>query len=307
LDTDQSDLSMTDEEPPIYEEDDSTFCDDRPSEGTWVEEEEEEEVTVIRMGPVSWIAAQILPRFHGQEAMVDAELNVFEHAINRVSPYGELRNAACDADFQKILDQVRGEWRWGMNILMALCGLNATVFGFSPDVIFSVDSAAKRAVAISGIAAAIGLVINFWYQFLYNGVTPAKFQVQVRDTFDSYFFFCLCCRLPTFFMLISSIALLAFMFFVSFHVWPQAVLVVSFMAGMLVTLQYLLFGAHRIVLGIRWAFKRIGAGFSRLFSRRTQEVEPTGEENDSDIPKLTKDIAKEETVGDEEKHNEKQV
>ena len=116
LDTDDSGLSMTDEEPPIYEEDDSTYCDDRPSEGTWVEEEEEE-VTVIEMGPVSWIAAQILPRFHDQETTVNVELNAFEAAVNRVSPYAELRNAACDADFQKILDTVRSEWRWGMNIV----------------------------------------------------------------------------------------------------------------------------------------------------------------------------------------------
>ena len=55
--------------------------------------------------------------------------------------------------------------------------LNATVFGFVPDVIFSVDSAAKRAVAISGVSAGAGLVLNFWYRFLYNGVTAAKFQV----------------------------------------------------------------------------------------------------------------------------------
>jgi hypothetical protein len=59
---------------------DSTFCDDRPSEGTWVEEEEEEEMMVIRMGPVSWIAAQILPRYHDQVVIVNVELNVFEDA-----------------------------------------------------------------------------------------------------------------------------------------------------------------------------------------------------------------------------------
>lgn len=87
-------------------------------------------------------------------------------------------------------------------------------------------------------------------------------------------------------MLISSIALLAFMLFVSFTVWPQAVLVVSFGAGVLVTLQYLLFGAHRIVLGVRWAFKKIGARFSRLLSRST-EAEPTGEEKDVGSPTPT--------------------
>ena len=116
LDTDESALSMTDEEPPVYVEDDSTFCDDRPSEGTWVEEEEEE-TRVIRVGPMSWVAAQILPQYHDQEATPTVELNMFEDAVNRVSPYAELTNAACDADFQKILNDVRSEWRWGMNIV----------------------------------------------------------------------------------------------------------------------------------------------------------------------------------------------
>ena len=103
-------------------------------------------------------------------------------------------------------------------------------------------------------------------------------------------------------MLISSIALLAFMFFVSFHVWPQAVLAISFLAGVLVTLQYLLFGAHRIVLGIRWVLKRIGAVFVRLFSRR-EEAEPT-EKKDIDLPKPTTDIDKGKIVGNEGKENE---
>ena len=130
-------------------------------------------------------------------------------------------------------------------------------------------------------------------------------KVQARDTFDGYFFFCLCCRLPTFFMLISSIALLAFMFFVSFQVWPQAVLVVSFLAGILVTLQYLLFGAHRIVLGIRWIFRRIGAGLSRLFSR-SKEAETTLEKG-GDLQKPTTEVTKAKVVEDEEKENEKQA
>ena len=107
-------------------------------------------------------------------------------------------------------------------------------------------------------------------------------------------------------MLISSIALLAFMFFVSFQVWPQAVLVVSFLAGVLVTLQYLLFGAHRIVLGIRWVFRRICAGFTRLLSR-SEEVESAGKERDGDSLKPTTDITKDKVVGDEEKENEKQA
>jgi CBS domain containing-hemolysin-like protein len=104
-------------------------------------------------------------------------------------------------------------------------------------------------------------------------------------------------------MLISSIALLAFMFFVSFNVWPQAVLFVSFLAGVLVTLQYLLFGAHRLALGIRWVFKRIGAGFARLFSQG-KEAEPTEKEKVDDSPKPAIDVVKDKVAGDEEKEKE---
>jgi hypothetical protein len=110
---------MTDEETPVCEEDDSTFCDVSPSETTWVTEEEEE-IRAVIVGPISWFAAQVLPRFHDQETIVAVPLNTFEDIINRVSPYAELKGAVCDADFQRVLDQVRTEWRWGMNIVCSL-------------------------------------------------------------------------------------------------------------------------------------------------------------------------------------------
>ena len=102
LNTSKSALSITNEEPPVCVED------DRPSEGTWVEEAEEE-MPVIRMGPVSWITAQILPQYRDQQATPTVELKMFEDAVNRVSPYVELASAACNADFQKILNDVRSE------------------------------------------------------------------------------------------------------------------------------------------------------------------------------------------------------
>lgn len=74
--------------------------------------------------------------------------------------------------------------------------LNATVFSFAPDTIFSAKSTAKKSV---------GLVPDFWHRFLYNGGTnrhqvPGSFplplphhpfgyrpllKVSVRDKFDS--------------------------------------------------------------------------------------------------------------------------
>ena len=55
-----------------YEENDSTFCGGRPSEGTWVGEEGG--MMAIWMGLVSWIVVQILPRYCVQGVTVDAEL-----------------------------------------------------------------------------------------------------------------------------------------------------------------------------------------------------------------------------------------
>jgi hypothetical protein len=94
-------------------------------------------------------------------------------------------------------------------------------------------------------------------------VTDAVRQTQARDTFGTYFFFCLCCRLPSFLILLSTIFLLAFVTIISYNVWPQAVLVVSFFAGLLLTMQYLLFGAKQLFNGIRWGFKKIGTGCVR--------------------------------------------
>ena len=72
---------------------------------------------VVGIGPVSWVAAQILPQYLDQEATPTVELNMFEDAVNRVSPYTKLMSAACDADFQQILNDVRSEWRWGVGIV----------------------------------------------------------------------------------------------------------------------------------------------------------------------------------------------
>ena len=43
---------------------------------------------------------------------MNVELSVFEDAMNRVSPYTEMRNAeACDAHFKKFLDNIRSGWQ----------------------------------------------------------------------------------------------------------------------------------------------------------------------------------------------------
>jgi len=60
-------------------------------------------------------------------------------------------------------------------------GSNVTMFGFVPDVFFTVDSTANKVVAIGFVTAGIGILLDFWYQFLHNRAAAAKFQVRYHS------------------------------------------------------------------------------------------------------------------------------
>lgn len=66
-------------------------------------------------------------------------------------------------------------------------------------------------------------------------------------------------------LVLASFTLLAFMLIVAFQTWPEAVLVVSFFAGLIMTLQYLAYGAAKIINGIRWIFKKLGVMGARVW------------------------------------------
>jgi len=132
-----------------------------------------------------WISAQILPRHRGQEATVNLEFNWFEDAINRVYSVREVEERCVMLVSRRswTISGASSNRTWvsyvhihrrvplrnsdcASSSLMALCGyddlcakncvftnvdkqvaVNATVLGFAPDIIFSVDSesTAKRA------------------------------------------------------------------------------------------------------------------------------------------------------------------
>lgn len=73
--------------------------------------------------------------------------------------------------------------------------------------------------------------------------------------YNSYFFFCLQCRLPTVCMFLSALALMAFLFAAAWTAWPTAVLVMSFVAGLLFTSQFLVFGVHTLVNWLVWTVR----------------------------------------------------
>lgn len=78
-------------------------------------------------------------------------------------------------------------------------------------------------------------------------------QFRAKDVYGSYFFFALSARMPAVCMLLSALALMAFLGLVAFQVWPEGVAVVFFLVGLIMSLQFLVYGVH-------WCAGKIVAG-----------------------------------------------
>ncbi len=73
--------------------------------------------------------------------------------------------------------------------------------------------------------------------------------------YNTYFFFALTCRLPILCMALSTVSLMAFLLAVAWTAWPTAVLVMSFVAGFLLTSQFVIFGLHRLINLVVWTVR----------------------------------------------------
>ncbi|KAI0658266.1 hypothetical protein C8Q70DRAFT_994149 [Cubamyces menziesii] len=178
--------------------------------------------------------------------------------VNVFAPYQELCEADQDNDIdkaEKVLNRLLTEWYVVGASLLALAGIDSAVFGFAPGSMYVIDGFSQSVVAIGAIAAGIGLVTDAWFLVLYSGASAEKFQRVAKDVYNTYFFFCLTCRLPTMCMFVSAIALMFFLLGVAYTAWPTAVLVMSFCAGLLFSSQFLIFGAHRSVEFVIWGIR----------------------------------------------------
>lgn len=68
-------------------------------------------------------------------------------------------------------------------------------------------------------------------------------------------------------MLTSAFALMTFLLSVAWSAWPTAVLVMSFMAGVLVSLQFIVYGMHCAVVLIAEVARSIRRGILRCIAR----------------------------------------
>ncbi|KZT01146.1 uncharacterized protein LAESUDRAFT_752811 [Laetiporus sulphureus 93-53] len=195
--------------------------------------------------PWNLISSSALPvSLH--DRIAERPLSLAEMLVDRHAPYVELRHAQVDADFEKVLARLMAEWYTVGGALLALAGIDATIFGLAPGSIFAIDSLAQRAVAFGAVCSGLGILIDSIFILLYSGADAEKFQRIALDVYKSYFFFCLTCRLPTLCLCMSAGTLMVFLLAVAWTAWPAAVLALSFIGGLLFTLQYLVYGCDRL-------------------------------------------------------------
>jgi hypothetical protein len=109
-------------------------------------------------------------------------------------------------------------------------------------------------------------------------------QTLAMDIYDSYFFFALSSRLPLVALFVAVLALVGFLCAIAWTAWPAAVLVMCVLTGVLVSLQFIVYGFHRLALGFAWMLRgawlgavyvgsRVRAVFTRDRSQAPAEVE----------------------------------
>lgn len=110
-------------------------------------------------------------------------------------------------------------------------------------------------------------------------------QTNALDVYGTYLSFSLTSKVPLVCVFLSAACMMFFLTIVAASIWPQAAIVLCALAGMICTLQYLIYGVHsvlcflgRVGRGIRKATLRIGV----VVFRRSSIVPGGGEAAEQD-------------------------
>ncbi|KAF8642056.1 hypothetical protein AX14_009761 [Amanita brunnescens Koide BX004] len=183
-----------------------------------------------------------------------------------------MKEAVLDSHYEKVFHRLQQEWTYVGGLLVALAALNTGAFSLTTNSIFRIDPWCRSAVATSSIATGLGIACDTWFLFRYNWTDLQTFIRRAKDLFDSYFFFSLTSRVPALCMLISGMSLMLFLGLVAYEAWPQAVLVISFVIGLIMSLQFLAFTAHWCAMRLVHSSRLVVKSF-----RRSREVSGVGE------------------------------
>ncbi|KAJ7577011.1 hypothetical protein C8J56DRAFT_972115 [Mycena floridula] len=213
------------------------------SEWEDIEDCDEEQVSSFP-NPVGWIWGSLLPQYT-EKIPIPPTLSWPERLITNFTVYAQLKYATQESQFDEIFKRLQMEWTYTGGLLVALAAVDTAVFSISPGSIFQVDSSARAAIATSSVASGLGIATDAWFLLRY-WCDLESFLTRAKDVYGTYFFFALSARVPSICMFISAVSLMGFLALVAFQAWPMGVLVICFFIGLLMTLQFLVFGVHFI-------------------------------------------------------------
>ncbi|RDB24425.1 hypothetical protein Hypma_008469 [Hypsizygus marmoreus] len=265
-----------DSEDEVYStDDDGAYDDEKPfvDDNSYHDDDEEQDpcfddLAAIRpqKGSDAWyysIMPSMLPQYT-ETINVPSDMTWAERALSSFTMYSEMKAATLDSHFEQVFSRLQTEWTYVGGLLVALAAVSTAVFAISTDSMFVVQSYARIAIAASSVASGLGIACDAWFLLRYNWADLHTFINRARDLYSSYFFFCLSARVPALCLFVSALSLMAFLGLVAFEVWPLGVLVTCFIVGLVMTLQFLVFGAHWCVMRVIGAVKWVWRGARRL-------------------------------------------
>ncbi|KAH8997160.1 hypothetical protein EDB86DRAFT_3076752 [Lactarius hatsudake] len=115
-----------------------------------------------------------------------------------------------------------------------------------------------------------GLFTDVWFILSYSGADERKLQTLAVDLYGPYSF-ALSSRLPLIALFVVVVTLVVFLGAIAWTAWIAAVLVMCVLVGVLVSLQFIVYGSHCLALGLAWMVRN--AWLSVLcVSRRVRAV-----------------------------------
>lgn len=214
-------------------------------------------------------APPILPQYSETEKPEDLPaMGAMQRIVASFTMYAELRN---ETHYERAFSRQQLEWTYVGGLLTAMAAVDTAVFSISPGTLFVVSPIARSFIALSSTACGLGIFCDVWFIFRYNFVPLDTARVRSRDMFGSYFFFSLQARVPIICMLMSGMSLMGFLGVVAWSVWPTGLLVMSFLVGVLMTLQFLVFGAWWFVGKVMCGGRRFVKAMQWLVGRGSGE------------------------------------
>ncbi|KAI0040257.1 hypothetical protein FA95DRAFT_902455 [Auriscalpium vulgare] len=231
---------------------------DSPDIISWsaqIKDKLEEEVRVRRRNslvePRRSIIFPLLLPLYIQRGLSPTSLQSFATSVvDQVTVFRELREAQDEAAFEAIRARLVNEWTFEGASLFAVFALGTTVFGFSPDAIFPVNSPAKVAIKISFVSAGVGGGVLSLLWFRYGSCSAQRLRALALDQYQSYLFFALKARVP---LLALAVSIFAFVAFATALIWPAkplAYLVIFGAIAGVFSVQYIIYYTGRLLRAV---------------------------------------------------------